>query len=155
MKRWIAGVALAAGLAGAGTAVAGEHYVVAIEDDRMVMLDLETEVRSGARLEIVATWVYRSAENGVQYEVEKIELDCDRTRIRILEHAGHDRGGKVIDTSGQTSWHEMPPESIGYELINTACHADRRQAGQTVDAEPSVLIEQFLNSPPPKPVPTT
>lgn len=155
MKRWIAAAALVAGLATAGTAAANDYYVVSVEDGEVVLIDLGTEARDGNSVEIVSTWIYRNPADGVDYEVEKLELDCRGERMRILEHVGYDRSGKLLDTDGRSRWLKLPPNTVGLDLLKAACNVDQRNPKQMVDAELPVVIERFLDSPPAAAAPNT
>lgn len=144
MKRAIAGLAMAAGLLGAGSAQAEPYVMISLADDIAVFLNSGRTREIGGNRLVWLTMVQRHAKTGpdgaFDYTLEQWELDCRTDRFARRKVVAYDLAGNLrgdIDLPG--TWISAIPGSMGDGVMQGVCNPEPDE--EAVDLEIAELVE--------------
>ena len=148
MKAWIANVAFAAGLMTSGAALAGEYYAISYSKTLLAVADLSNTVANGERITTWMTFVFRPAKDGVQFSVERTEMDCPGKRSRVVSFVSYSAKNEIVDRGGPGVWRDVVPESIGDLTLNALCRPETRDPGLIMLADRKTIVDRYLDRTP-------
>lgn len=119
----MAAVALASVIAGPGAAQADDWRVVSASRDQISFIDASTIQIDGQRKLYWLLNLYRVTEDGADYYMDHVAIDCQRRTTELLVEILYLANGTVVGHSGDIRGdpQPIPPSSVGGATHNAVC----------------------------------
>lgn len=129
-------------MASSGAARADDWRVVSASRDQISFIDASTIQVDGHRKLYWLLNLYRITDDGVDYYMDHVAIDCQRQTNELLVEITYLANGTVVGHSGDISGdpQPIPPSSVGRATLNAICAG--QWPGTTAFASVRDLIAQ-------------